>query len=404
MSSTKKKTWAVVAVIAVILAGTALYVALLFERGVLQWPPQPEASAAPSPAAELSPAPTPTPAATPSPAPTPSATPAPIPYFFGEPLAETEPVEDSWFDDAVFLGDSRTEGLQIYSGLKTGTFFCYRGLSVFTAKTKACVNVGGKTLTLLEAINTNSWNKVYIMFGLNELGYPAATFEEGLLDLLDMVRTAQPEAVIYLQTLPPVNEGIARAKGSAAYVNNEKVDAFNEVVARAAREKKVVLLDVATVLRNEAGILDPEHTADGVHFRRLGYQTWLDYLRRHTMEKRFYTYSQQAPQPEPAPVSSAAPEESGAVPPADASAPVVTSLPTPMPTAKPTPAPSPTPAPAPTSAPEPAPAPAPAPAPDPTPQPTHAEENGYETETEQDDPAAAASGSPSAGPSADGLR
>lgn len=391
MSSTKRKIWPVVAALAVILAGAALYADLLFAQGVLQWPPRPEASAAPTPAAELSAAPTPVP--TPAPTPTPIPTPAPTPYLFGEPLAETDGVEDSWFDDAVFLGDSRTEGLQIYSGLKTGTFFCYRGLSVFTAKTKACVNVGGKTLTLLEAINTNSWNKVYIMFGLNELGYPAETFEEGLLDLLDMVRTAQPEAVIYLQTLPPVNEGIAHSKGSAAYVNNEKVDAFNQVVIRAAREKKVVLLDVADVLRNEAGILDPEHTADGVHFRRLGYQTWLDYLKRHTMDKGFYTYSQQAPQPTPAPESTADPAPSA--PPA--------AVPEPSPAPVPTAAPVPSPAPVPTSAPEPVPAPAPTQTPDPGPLPSHTEENGYETETEQD-PAPAASAGPAAGPAADGLR
>ena len=39
------------------------------------------------------------------------------------PLPETEAVEDTYFDGAVFLGDSRTEGLFLYSGLKTGHFY-----------------------------------------------------------------------------------------------------------------------------------------------------------------------------------------------------------------------------------------------------------------------------------------
>lgn len=52
-------------------------------------------------------------------------TPAPevLPYAFGTPLEESDPVEDdSFFDDAVFLGDSRTHGFQLYSGLTHGDF------------------------------------------------------------------------------------------------------------------------------------------------------------------------------------------------------------------------------------------------------------------------------------------
>ena len=36
------------------------------------------------------------------------------------PVPESGPVEDTYFDDAAFLGDSRTEGFHLYSGLKTG--------------------------------------------------------------------------------------------------------------------------------------------------------------------------------------------------------------------------------------------------------------------------------------------
>ena len=44
-------------------------------------------------------------------------------YTFGQSVPESEEVEESWFEDAVFLGDSRTEGLQLYSGLHEGDFF-----------------------------------------------------------------------------------------------------------------------------------------------------------------------------------------------------------------------------------------------------------------------------------------
>ena len=40
-------------------------------------------------------------------------------YTFGQSVPESEEVEESWFEDAVFLGDSRIEGLQLYSGRET---------------------------------------------------------------------------------------------------------------------------------------------------------------------------------------------------------------------------------------------------------------------------------------------
>ena len=40
------------------------------------------------------------------------------------PVEESDPVaDDSFFDDAVFLGDSRTEGFELFSGMKHGDFY-----------------------------------------------------------------------------------------------------------------------------------------------------------------------------------------------------------------------------------------------------------------------------------------
>lgn len=46
-------------------------------------------------------------------------------------VAEGPAVEESWFADAVFLGDSRTDGLMLFSGIKSATFISHQGLSVF---------------------------------------------------------------------------------------------------------------------------------------------------------------------------------------------------------------------------------------------------------------------------------
>ena len=220
------------------------------------------------------------------------------PYSFGTPVPESGSVEDSWFEDAVFLGDSRTEGLQLYSGITTGTFFWEWGMSVFkvddTGHRKVVVN--GEKMTLMEALSTGTWSKVYIMLGINDLGYQAQSYQKALGEVVDQVREIQGDAVIYLQTMPPVNESLAEANGIAYYINNENVKAFNEAIAQVAADKQVVLLDTASCLTDSQGQLPADMSSDGVHFKKAGYETWLTYLKGHTLSLEDYQAARQAAQ------------------------------------------------------------------------------------------------------------
>ena len=225
-------------------------------------------SAAPSAPSDLgtdatsaaeTPRPTPEPTPSPTPTPTPEPTPTPLPwpvYEFGVPLEESEPVEDdSFFDNAVFVGDSRTEGLQLFSGLKNGTFYWARGMSVFRADHEdyKVFEADGEKLTLVGVLARGEYDAVYIMIGVNELGFGAQAYGEGLAELIDKVIAAQPKAVIYLQLLPPVNDAMCRANGLASYINNDNVAAYNEAITQVAADKRVVLLNTAEVYTGEDG-------------------------------------------------------------------------------------------------------------------------------------------------------
>lgn len=245
------------------------------------------------------PSPTPEPTPSPSPTPTPEPTPTPLPwpvYEFGTALEESEPVEDdSFFDNAVFVGDSRTEGLQLFSGLKHGTFYWARGMSVFRADHEdyKVFEVDGEKFTLVGALGKGTYDAVYIMIGVNELGYGAQLYQEGLAELIDKVIAAQPEAVVYLQLLPPVNDAMCRANHLADYINNDNVAAYNEAITQVAAEKKVVLLNTAEVYTGEDGQLPAELANDGCHFVYGEYGRWADYLRSHTIDPERYFYSRE---------------------------------------------------------------------------------------------------------------
>lgn len=240
------------------------------------------------------PAPTPpvvqTPEPTPTPIPTPTPEPTPTPMDFSQPVAESPEVEMDYFSDAVFIGDSRTDGFQLYSGVEGADFLSYNGLMVVEVNTKRVIKTSsGEKVTIPTALAWKQYGKVYISLGVNELGYgDNDAYEQAYLELIDTVRSIQPNAVIYIQTLAPVNPEVGRKHGMARYVTNEQIDIYNEILHRVAEEKKAALVDVYACFAGEDGILAAEYASDGVHMTRPGYQVWLKYLMCHVADGEAY--------------------------------------------------------------------------------------------------------------------
>lgn len=154
------------------------------------------------------------------------------------------------------------------------------------ASPKKVITLDSKKHSIQDALELRQgkFKKVYLSLGINELGYfDDRGFHDKFAALIDKVRATQPEAIIYLQNLAPVNPQLC-AKNWSSYVNNDKVAVYNSIFKQLAEEKQVILLDVASALSNQDGILAKENTVDGVHFTKAWYREWLDYLMAHTVE------------------------------------------------------------------------------------------------------------------------
>lgn len=200
------------------------------------------------------------------------------------PLPETEAVEDTYFDGAVFLGDSRTEGLSLYSGLKTGYFYTAVGATVESVFSKKNFETeGGEKVPLLDAVAEQDCDKIYIMLGINELGWSKVkTFHDQYAKLVDRVREDHPEAKIVLQSIPPVS---AKQEAKKTYVNNARIAEYNGVIQALAEEKECYFLDVAACLTGGDGLLPKDLNFDGIHLNPAGCKVWLNYLRTHSLEE-----------------------------------------------------------------------------------------------------------------------
>ena len=185
------------------------------------------------------------------------------------------------FSDAVFIGDSRTVGLQQNGGLANAKFFCGTGLNVETAMTKPVVTLAdGSKGTVVDALRQTPCQRVYVMFGVNELGWPSAgSFKKKYVELIQALGQAQPEAEIYVQSILPISK--EKSESSEIY-KQSKINDFNQALLQMASEEGVHYLNVASVVTGSDGYLPKDAATDGVHLTKSYCKKWVDYLKTHS--------------------------------------------------------------------------------------------------------------------------
>ena len=202
-------------------------------------------------------------------------------YQWGMPVPESEPVEDAFFADAVFIGNSLEQGFMIYSGLTVADMFATQSITVDNIYYEEAVNVGnGEYITILDAVARGSYRKIYVMLGLNEISLNTETFSRLYGRLIDELRRLQPDADVYLQSMTPVS---ARQSGSGSVFNNKRIREYNEVIRLLAEEKQAHYVYVYESLADEEGNLPSGWSHDGIHPYSQHYSLWLDYLKTHTV-------------------------------------------------------------------------------------------------------------------------
>ncbi|WP_455735936.1 GDSL-type esterase/lipase family protein [Caproiciproducens sp.] len=189
-----------------------------------------------------------------------------------------------YFDDALLIGDSRTEALRNYDGLDNATYYAVKGLMVSTIFTKPSIEIHGKKLPVMQALKEEKYGKIYIMLGVNELGWSSFnTFIQDYQKVIDGIKTSQPGAVIYVQSILPVT---AKKSETDKVYNNQKIEAYNQAIEEMAAKSRVRYLAVNTAVSDSEGNLPEDASVDGVHLNGEYCKKWCEYLRTHTNGER----------------------------------------------------------------------------------------------------------------------
>lgn len=199
-----------------------------------------------------------------------------------EPTSPFVTVDASYFDDALFLGDSHTDGLYCYGGLRNATYYTRNGLILREVFTKSYAQLDGKKVTLEEALAAQSFGKLYIMIGINQVDYDTVdNFALQYAEMLDRLRRLQPDATIYLQSILHTTQQTSDTTGFC----NDEINAFNAAIAALADNERVFYLDINPVFDDETGALRTEWSGDGVHVRAAYYPLWRDLLYQYGVGK-----------------------------------------------------------------------------------------------------------------------
>ena len=203
-------------------------------------------------------------------------------------LPASAPVEKSWFAQASFVGDSLTQGLQIYdTGLPGAQFCAYKGVgpNAFVNGT-SCKRADGVTEIPLDALTAQQPKAVYVLLGSNVLGQD--TDYTRLSDLLPFdAGYDQSGAAGYKDLCAVHHAGAAGGEraGKPRRLNRDRLCHINNELAAIALEKNCYFLNLWEVLADENGdLIESYAQPDGYHIKPEGYAVWVDYLCSHTME------------------------------------------------------------------------------------------------------------------------
>lgn len=205
-------------------------------------------------------------------------------YAFGQPIPETPQVDDSYFDDAMFVGDSITTGIELYGVMPNATVVASTGINPNTIMTTPDIELAdGSSVTILQAMSAYHPKKIYIMLGSNGVEFIGKeTMMELYGEFIDAVKAQHPDSIIYLQSILPVTQA---KEAASPDLSNDKIDEYNAAIMELAGEKEAYYLNVAESFKDETGALPDEASPnDGMHFGVSHYEVWMDYLKCHAVE------------------------------------------------------------------------------------------------------------------------
>ena len=184
-------------------------------------------------------------------------------------------VDESWYTNVLFIGDSRTSGLRDFARTGNAEYFSSSYLTVFNFDSETAEDTNFDEQTLEELLADKTYDKIFVNLGLNEAGYPVSSLMDSYSDLVNTIRQAQPNATIILQGILNVTKNYA---SDLEYLSTDNINEINDEIRSLANNRDIYYIDINAYFSDKDGYLDPERTSDGCHLTEEAYKEWMTYI------------------------------------------------------------------------------------------------------------------------------
>ena len=221
-------------------------------------------------------------------------TPDPDPSSESSTVPAGSDVGASFFDDAVFIGDSISLRLTMYCQanpdalgkaqfLTAGSLGSGNALWDENSQDAVFPTYNGQVVTLQDGVQKSGAKKVFIMLGMNDVGlYGVEGARDNMETLIGLILEKSPNVTIYVQSMTPM-----LTTHQLKSLNNPNIEAYNKLLREMCAEHGWNFVDVASVMKESDGGLIPAYCSDGgdggmgMHFTNEGAVAWVNYLRTH---------------------------------------------------------------------------------------------------------------------------
>ena len=192
-------------------------------------------------------------------------------------------VDESYFSDALFIGDARVDGLRLYAPFDGADYFCSTDMTLTDCMdVKIPVENRGET-TLSQLLSHRRYGKIYISLGINEMGYDLDYLTNQFDTVYEALREAEPDAIIYIMANLHVTKSYAEAE---AIFQSDRVDELNRRFGEYADGLHSYYIDENSIFDDAEGYLVSSYTEDETLLSGKYYKLWADFLCRNAAKEK----------------------------------------------------------------------------------------------------------------------
>ncbi len=204
-------------------------------------------------------------------------------------VPKTISVNDSYFEDALFIGDSILKGFKSFASpypdnviaeLNAGLDQIFLNKDIYFTSPTIQTTLWKAIDEVIEDVGHEP-SKIYVMLGTN--GIPGYENEKSIgfyEDLIIKLKEKFSDEVIYICAVTPITSELSEQRSPD--FTSSKLDDFNNKLFELCKNQSVYFLQTDEDLKDSSGNLSSEYDAgDGMHLNKAGHTVLLEYFKTH---------------------------------------------------------------------------------------------------------------------------